>query len=476
MKKFLPISCLLFLPFPVQAGLIDIFKDEEGKTKWQHVANFSSSVLILLLLVAVVFLLIAHRRAKKSNAELTEIRKFLEQRVQERTANLRAANIALEGEIKKHMETAFQLRVSEAYIKSILDSMPIMLIGLNSKMEIIQWNRWAETTTGMGSDVALGKNLWDAYPAISLAPQQVEEVLKQGKTVTIKHTQRGQYYFDITLYAVKDQKETGVVILVDDITKRMKAESKLVQRDKISAMGELASAMAHDISSPLQTILTTLGVVRQQLAEKFQQDELNGLTNILTPMLTNAEDSGKQASAIIQNLLDFSRNHDGASQLTSITEVVNHSLEIASRLLSHPSGFRFSDIKIIRQYEKVAPIPLIVSEIQQVFTSLFRHAFHHLSERMGTAGFVPEIQVDINELYDAIWVKVHHNGKGLSAEEQLEIFEPYFSNISEGAACPIEHRLSFSHFIVTEHHTGQMAVTSDLELGTTFHIQFQVVK
>ncbi|MBX2857782.1 MAG: PAS domain S-box protein [Cellvibrionaceae bacterium] len=476
MKKFLPISCLFALSFPVQASLIDIFKDEEGRTKWQHVANFSSSVLILLLLVTVVFLLIAHRRAKKSNAELNEIRKFLEQRVQERTANLRAANIALEGEIKKHMETAFQLRVSEAYIKSILDSMPIMLIGLNSKMEIIQWNRWAETTTGMDSDIALGKNLWDAYPAISLAPQQVEEVLKQGKNLTIKHTQRGQYYFDITLYAVKDQKETGVVILVDDITKRMKAENKLVQRDKISAMGELASAMAHDISSPLQTILTTLGVVRQQLAEKFHQDELNGLTNILTPMLTNAEDSGKQASAIIQNLLEFSRNHDDTSQPTNITEVVNHSLDIAASLLSHPSGFRFSDIKIVRQYEKVAKIPLIVSEIQQVFLSLFRHAFHYLSERMGASGFVPEIQVDINELYDAIWVKIHHNGKGLSAEEQLEIFEPYFSNMSEGTTCPIEHRLSFSHFIITEHHAGQMAVTSDLELGTTFHIQFQVTK
>ena len=160
----------------------------------------------------------------------------------------------------------------------------------------------------------------------------------------------------------------------------------------------------------------------------------------------------------------------------SITEVVNHSLEIASSLLSHPSGFRFSDIKIIRQYESVANISLIISEIQQVFLSLFRHAFHSLSERMGTPNFVPEIQVDINELYDAIWVKIHHNGKGLSAEEQLEIFEPFFSNNSEGAACPIEHRLSFSYFIVTEHHAGQMAVTSDLELGTTFHIQFQVAK
>jgi len=476
MKKIFDAIALFALTLPAHAGIVELFKDEQGKTKWQHVANFSSSVLILLLVITVIFLFIAHRKARKSNFELNEIRKFLEQRVEERTANLRHANKALEGEIKEHKDTTSRLSVSEAYIKSILDSMPLMLIGLNSDMEITQWNRWAETTTGMGPEIAIGKNLWDAYPTISLSPPQVEKVLQDKSTLTIKHSQRGQYYFDITLYAVQRQKDTGVVILVDDITKQMKAENKLVQRDKVSAMGELASAMAHDINSPLQTILSTLSVVRQQLAEKFQKDADEGLTNILTPMLANAEHSGKQASAIIQNLLEFSQSQGDTQQEYSLSRIVDQSLDIASALLSHHSGFRFSDIQIVRNYQdKIPNYPCVVSELQQVFLSLFRHAFHSLYTQLETGKFVPEIRVEINELYGALWVKIHHNGKGLSPEEQLEIFEPFFSNTSEEPACAIENRLSFSHFIVTEHHHGQMAVTSDMKLGTTFHIQFQLI-
>ena len=111
--------------------------------------------------------------------------------------------------------------------------------------------RLTETSTGRPIASVLGKNLWEAYPAITLTPDQVAEVLRSKKTVTIKHSQRDQYYFDITIYALTDKGETGVVILVDDITKQMKAENKVAERDKISSMGELASAMAYDINFTL---------------------------------------------------------------------------------------------------------------------------------------------------------------------------------------------------------------------------------
>ena len=82
--------------------------------------------------------------------------------------------------------------------------------------------------------------------------------MEKKETITIKHSQRGQYYFDITLYPLQDQVEAGVVILIDDVTKKILAENMLIQNDKISSMGELASSMAHDINTPLQSILFDL--------------------------------------------------------------------------------------------------------------------------------------------------------------------------------------------------------------------------
>lgn len=75
------------------------------------------------------------------------------------------------------------------------------------------------------------------------------------------------------------------------------------------------------------------------------------------------------------------------------------------------------------------------------------------------------------ECYEALWVKIQHNGLGVSKEEQQFIFEPFFTNQSVSCNYDSAKRLSFSYFIITEQHKGQLAITSDLDVGTTFHIQ-----
>eukprot|EP00903_Cladosiphon_okamuranus_P004390 g4388.t1 len=288
----------LFFAAQSHAGFIDYFKEEDGSTNWQYIANFSSSVLILLLLITTIFLFFNMRRAYKANKELKLIRNSLEVRVKERTE-------ALEGEVSEHKETAALLRSSEAYIKSILDSMPLMLIGLNDDLEVTQWNTQAEKTTGVAIDKAMGKNLWDAYPTITVSPEKVREVLKKGESTTIKLSQRGQYYFDITLYPLVDQPETGIVIMVDDVTQQSKAANLLIQRDKFSAMGELASAMAHDISLPLRAIEKAIGSVKASLeAPEAEKDN----SQLLLQQLDGGLEDSRQASAIIKHLIEFANS------------------------------------------------------------------------------------------------------------------------------------------------------------------------
>ncbi|HEY7772900.1 MAG TPA: ATP-binding protein [Marinagarivorans sp.] len=452
MKKILSSFALILVSASSYAGLLSPFKDEAGKTKWQYVANFSSSVLIVTLLIVSAFLFFANRRAARSNRELTDIKATLEDRVARRTASLEA--------------TTAQLSSREAYIKSIVDSMPLMLIGLNKDMAITQWNHVAETVTGRPFDTIAGMNLWEAYPTITLSPAQIEKVMEDRQTVTIKHSQRGQYYFDITLYALNEQEETGIVILVDDITKQMKAENQLVERNKMSAMGELASSMAHDISVPLQSISNAVDIIEQQLSTNESQKQA------ISPILSKAKHSGNQATAIVSNLLEFASSHRDNKQNRNIAEILDYSIQLAERLYSQPNGLRFGEIAIHRTYsDNVPEIPCYASEMQQVFLRLLRHAFYALCERANGTGFVPMINVEVGNFYDSVWVKIQHNGAGLEPEEQQDVFEPFFSNTSEKPACPVEQRLSYSHFIVTEHHKGQIAVTSSTDVGTTFHIQ-----
>jgi PAS domain S-box-containing protein len=479
--RYLLLISIFLQSQPLYAGLKMQFKYPDGSTNWQHVANWSGSVLILLLSIAVINLFLTRRKVRKSNLELNKIRNELELRVQERTATLdesnrllKDTNKLLEDEMAGHVSTASRLRASESYIKNILRSMPLMLIGVNKDGRITQWNKQAEYITGIKAEDVLDKNLWNAYPGITVSPDQVRESLEKNETITIKHSQRGQYYFDITLYPLQDQVEAGVVILIDDVTKKILAENMLIQNDKISSMGELASSMAHDINTPLQSILFDLRNFQSYLAggsQYMNEIEGNGMPDKLADLLSHAYEKGEKMASIVQNLQDFARGRSDRKQLSNIVDLMEHTLELAGDVLSAPSGLRFNDIRIERHYEENLPmIPCYVTELQQVFLSLFRHAYDALG-RVNDPAHVPTIVIQMNVSYDSFWIRIQHNGVGISSEDQLYLFEPFVRKDTPEVDYDAGKRLSFAYFIITEQHQGYMAVTSDINVGTTFHIQ-----
>lgn len=113
MRHALVFIAFASLSLSAYADVFAVFREEDGSTRWQYVANTSASLLILALLIVLFFLIRAHWRAVRSNRALTEIKATLEERVAHRTA---------------------ELQEREAYIASIVNSMPVMLIGLNQKL------------------------------------------------------------------------------------------------------------------------------------------------------------------------------------------------------------------------------------------------------------------------------------------------------------------------------------------------------
>jgi len=464
------ILCTLLLMLLCQSAYADIFgafRETDGSTNWQYVANFTGNILILALTFTSFRLYFSRRQARRYNLELEKIRSQLEQRVAERTATLDQSNQLLKAEISEHRKTTQQLQQSEAYINSILQSMPLVLIGLNQHNKITQWNQRAEIISGVSSDAAKGGDLWEVYPAITVTPEQVRQAQAENKIITVKYSQRGQYHFDITIYPLQKERETGVVILLDDVTQRAKNENMLIQRDKMSSMGEMASVMAHDISIPLTAIIKDIKTVRQGMVDKPMDTE--GLGELLEDAIIR----GQQANSVISNLLNFSANGGGEKTLTSIPSIVDHSLELAGDVLSVTADLRFSHIQVNTSYAQDLPdIPCYVTEIQQVLLSLFRHSCYAL-DKVDDLDYVAEINIEVSLSYDNLWIRIQHNGKGISLEDQKTLFEPFSQNEDcEGdAMLSAGMHLSFSHFIITEQHQGQIAVTSNADEGTTFHIQ-----
>ncbi len=461
------VSLLLFSEY-VDASIISYFKDEEGQTKWQYVANFSGSVLIVLLSLTMLSLLISRYKLGQRNRELRDIKSDLEATVVKRTENLNKSNRLLQSEVEEHKATEALLKSSETYLSSILASMPSMLIGLNDALQITHWNKTAESITGLNGEAVLGSDLWDVYPTITVSPDQVKKVLLSRQPETIKHSQRGQYYFDITVYPLAGDQE-GVVVVVENVTQRSLAENMLIQRDKMASMGELAATMAYDINSPLQGILKDVDVVLKEA--KLEES----ISNHSLSLLDDALERGKQASSVVQNLLEFSGSHGSEKHPENISDVVDHCIELAHNVLSGPSGLKFRDIQIHKNYQSpISTLDCYVAELQQVFLSILRHACQSMALRKTKEEFNPELQVQVSEADGSLWVKFTHNGVPLTSDEQQEIFEPFVQQTTPVNPKPLvpENRLSFSYFVVTEHHDGELAVTSNQNNGTSFHIQF----
>jgi len=454
MKYALPLLTLTSLSVNAHADIFSVFREDDGGTKWQYVANTSASILILSLLILLVFLIRAHLRAVRANRALTEIKTTLEERVTHRTAVLQ--------------ETTEQLFKREAYIASIVNSMPVMLIGLNRELQITQWNKTAETVTGRPFDDVVGQNLWQAYSSVTLTTEQVEHVFTTGETLNLTHSQQGQYSFNITLYPIDNDSNTGIVILISDVTKQVNAENKVAERDKASAMGELASAMAYDISLPINTIFDRVSSAR----EKIENADLSNAKEFLLREVEVVRLSAHQATATAQSLLSLARSHRDTKQLVDIAPIMSRSIELATLLYKSSDGISFDDIEIRRHYTSPLPqVPCFPAELEQVFVRLLRNAFYAIKATTTPAGSAPVITVEIGEFVDTVWIKIEHNGKSLTADEQLEIFEPFFAISSHPATCPVEQRLSYSYFIITNHHRGYMSVTSDEQHGTCFNIQ-----
>ena len=333
----------------------------------------------------------------------------------------------------------------------------------------------AEYITGLKAVDVLYRVVCDSYPIFTVSRDKVDQALAENRTLTISRSQHSQFHFEITIYPLEGTQNIGVVILIDDVTQQVISQNQLIERDKISNMGELAATMAHDIDAPLHTIITDIEKA-QQLVANASTELKEGELQPLSSLLTNAGEQSQRTAAIIKNLLTFASTHDDVQKPASITEVMDQTLELATKIFSFPQGLKFTDISIIRDYQEGLPkVPCFAFELQQVFLSLLRHAFRSLSEYEVEAEN-PEIRIKVLECYDTLWIKIGHNGCPLSTDEQQFIFEPYFGHEPSSPASHYDAGmlLSFPYFIITEHHGGLMAVTSNTKHGTTFNMQLQL--
>ncbi|MCK5311116.1 MAG: PAS domain S-box protein [Desulfobacteraceae bacterium] len=378
------------------------------------------------------------------------------------------------------------------YLSNIIDSMPSILIGVDTKGKVTQWNSKAKHITGLPPEDALGQSLDKVIPRLATDMELIHSAMQ---TCEIKidrkrvHREKGETLFeDITIYPLIANGIEGAVVRIDDVTEQVCIEEMMVQSEKMLSVGGLAAGMAHEINNPMAGILQTSIVMSNRLtdtempANKKVAEEIGiKMDDIKTfmekrdipRMVTTIIESGKRVAEIVGNMLSFARKGDSSVSSHNLAELFDKILELAATDYDIKKQYDFKAIEIVKEYEDNLPmVPCGGAKIQQVLLNILRNgaeAMHDVMEKNSeyrpkfTLRLFREIKVNM------LCIEIEDNGPGMDEIIRKRIFEPFFTTKAVGVGTGLG--LSVSYFIITENHDGEMSVESTPGLGAKFIIR-----
>jgi len=399
--------------------------------------------------------------------------------------------IGTHSDITKEKQATDELSKLRKYLSSVINSMPTALVGVDTDLTVTQWNRSAEKLIGLNSKSVLGKKLLKAVPQLKSEMVYIKNSLKKNKTDYIRKRIRidsEKKIWDITVYPISNPEIDGAVLLIRDMTDKIKIDELLVQSEKMLSVGGLAAGMAHELNNPLAGIMQTIYVLNNRLclkknspanviaAEKADtsMDKIIAFMDSrdIPKMFESIKESGTQMAETISNMLSFSRTDSSRKSLVSLSKILDSSIKLASAYYDMKEKYDFRKINIVRLYEETDPqLKCHSSKIQQVIINLLRNAAQAMS-KMKTSNPEIIIKTRMDSINNQVEIEISDNGPGMEPRVQSRIFEPFYTTKPPGIGTGLG--LSISYFIITKDHNGEMLVDSHPGKGAKFTLRLPI--
>lgn len=355
-------------------------------------------------------------------------------------------------DITQRKEIEEKLRESERRFRELAELLPQIVFETDEKGNFTFVNHVGLVSTGYTEDdLRGGVNLLQLVP-----PEEYEKVSEslarrhEGAPISLELTARRKdnSVFPALVYASSiwhERKVVGFRGIVVDITERKRMEEALLKSEKLVAIGETATMVAHDLRNPLQGIAGAAYNIRNRLRTTSDPST--------KAMLAVIQDGVEYANGIINDLLEFSREMQLQRLPTTPKTVVTQALE---------------DVKIpdnVRVEDLTTGVPRILADepkIRRVLTNLIKNAV----EAMPEGG---ELSISSVGSQKELSISVKDTGIGISQDELKRIWTPLHTTKAKG----IGLGLSICKRIV-EAHRGSISVESVVGKGTTFTLKLPI--
>lgn len=328
----------------------------------------------------------------------------------------------------------------------ILNSISSGLVTVDGESRILQINPAARRILGLNSEGLKYHPLSEVMPG--LEPEQKEN----GEEFDFSFKRQGEKrILSLSYSSLKDDlnREQGRIITFRDETQMRTLEKRVRQSEKMAAIGQLATGIAHEIRNPLAGISGSIQLMQSDSSDPVQTGKLMGivikeidrLNNLITEFLDFAK-----PEAPMEDRFDLGRLME---ELIQFTQNANHGANVELELNAD------SDLFMLGNKDK----------IKQAVLNILVNALHAVE---GVDS--PKVEVQVKRSGPFIVLSIVDNGVGMNADLVDTIFEPFKTTKHKGTGLG----LAITHSIV-EAHRGDIIVESEVGRGTEFRLQFQAI-
>ncbi|MBI2891685.1 MAG: PAS domain-containing protein [Nitrospirae bacterium] len=352
------------------------------------------------------------------------------------------------------------------YLENLLENARAVVLVLNHQGRVQLFNRYAEEQTGYRRDEVVGKHaarlfvaedrredfmqrFTDLVQAKSLGTLQGEFRTKRGRTRKTV----------ITIIPVLDaQGEVQQTILMgEDLTRIRELEQQVIEAGRLAALGQLAAAVAHDLSNPITVMSSQLELLKDDVAAHLPK---------ASGRIQKAQAASEHVRLLIDNLMSYAKPGLERRLRLSLNEVVREALALSDYEI------RRGGVKIKPELDESLPrVSGVKGELQQVVLNLLVNANRAIREFASQARkneHHGEIGVRTRRMDEAhVCLSVEDNGIGIKADLLERIFEPFYTTWSTGEGSGLG--LAAVRRIV-ERHSGRVEVESTHLKGSRFDV------
>ena len=362
---------------------------------------------------------------------------------------------------RKQMEN--KLKEAHDFLNKIIMSSPNAIMATDMKGNIIIWNKAAEETLGYTAKEVIGKmNIRKIYPE-----GMAKEVMKMMRSpeyggvgrlspYPMVYVRRDGEILEGNLSAAiiydAQGKEIASVGIFIDLRERLgmerelrETQEKLLQSEKLAAMGRLTSQIAHELNNPLYGIMNTLELLKTEIPTQSKRRKVLDMALSETVRLTD----------LLRKMLSFSKPDEEEKQPTDVNTILDEILLLVRKQLQE------NTIRISSSFaDDLGKVYASRNQLRQVFLNMVSNARHAMPDG-GT------LTIKTAPKGDNIHIEITDTGIGIREEDMDKIFDAFFT--TKDGVKDVGLGLSVCYGFIEEH-GGDIRVSSNWGSGTTFTI------